>query len=175
MKATLLSFVVLFLVVDQFALLITGNILFLIDSCKKTHAIWNPSTKVFHWVIVWQSQTNYLTAHTMFFIGTSNFELKLDFIIYSFLLRLYRDYRDYDALIMFNFHLFKKLNGSVFFCEVLFLKFLTFLNVIHWRTTYHAINISFTVTYATHKKKKRAKYKTFKTDSLYLGIFFVCP
>ena len=66
------------------------------------------------------------TAHTMFFIGTSNFELKLDFIIYSFLLRLYRDYRDYDALIMFNFHLFKKLNGSVFFREVLFLKFLTF-------------------------------------------------
>ena len=64
--------------------------------------------------------------HTMFFIGTSNFELKLDFIIYSFLLRLYRDYRDYDALIMFNFHLFKKLNGSVFFREVLFLKFLTF-------------------------------------------------
>ena len=50
----------------------------------------------------------------------------LDFIIYSFLLRLYRDYRDYDALIMFNFHLFKKLNGSVFFREVLFLKFLTF-------------------------------------------------
>ena len=35
MKATLLSFVVLFLVVDQFAPLITGNILFLIDSYKK--------------------------------------------------------------------------------------------------------------------------------------------
>ena len=64
--------------------------------------------------------------HTMFFIGTSNFELKLDFIIYSFLLRLQRDYRDYDALIMFNFYLFKELNGSVFFCEVLFLKLLKF-------------------------------------------------
>ena len=33
--------------------------------------------------------------------------------------------------------------------------------------------ISFTVTYATRKKKK-AKYKTFITDSLYLGIFLVC-
>ena len=33
--------------------------------------------------------------------------------------------------------------------------------------------ISFTVTYATRKKKK-AKYKTFITDSLYLRIFLVC-
>ena len=44
----MLSFAVLFLMVDQFALLIVGNILFLIDSYKKTHAIYNPSTKVFH-------------------------------------------------------------------------------------------------------------------------------
>ena len=45
MKATLLNFSVLFLVVDQFPLLIAGNILFLIDSCKNTNEIWNPSTK----------------------------------------------------------------------------------------------------------------------------------
>ena len=95
----------------------------------------------------------------MFFIGTSNFELKLDFIIYSFLLRLQRDYRDYDALIMFNFYLFKELNGSVFFCEVLFLKLLKFKYWLSSTTNlscspvYHAINISFTVTYATRKKK----------------------
>ena len=44
MTATMLSFAVLFLMVDQFALLIAGNILFLIDSYKKTHAIYNPST-----------------------------------------------------------------------------------------------------------------------------------
>ena len=28
--------------------------------------------------------------------------------------------------------------------------------------------------YLCYSQKKIAKYKTFKTDSLYLGIFFVC-